>query len=121
LEGGTCVLNNIVARSGLTTEQQLIVNSELEKKRKNKGIAYLLWFFLGGFGGHRFYVGDTGIAIGMILVWIIGWFTFFIPSIIWVIIDAFLLSKRVDTYNETAELEIIQKVKMLAANSELAQ
>jgi TM2 domain-containing membrane protein YozV len=69
-------LNNIVARSGLTTEQQLIVNSELEKRRKSKGMAYLLWFFLGAFGGHRFYVGDIGIAIGMILVWIIGWFTF---------------------------------------------
>jgi TM2 domain-containing membrane protein YozV len=114
-------LNNIVARSGLTTEQQLIVNSELEKRRKSKGMAYLLWFFLGAFGGHRFYVGDIGIAIGMILVWIIGWFTFFIPTTIWFIIDAFLLSKRVDKYNEQVELEIIQKVKMLAANSDVAQ
>ncbi|WP_342621698.1 NINE protein, partial [Pseudomonas aeruginosa] len=24
--------------------------------------AYLLWFFLGGFGAHRFYLGKTGTA-----------------------------------------------------------
>jgi hypothetical protein len=46
---------------------------------------------------------------------------FFIPTTIWFIIDAFLLSKRVDKYNEQVELEIIQKVKMLAANSDVAQ
>lgn len=30
------------------------------------GIAYLLWAFLGGFGVHRFYLGDTGIGLGII-------------------------------------------------------
>lgn len=49
---------------------------------KNKWIALLLWFFLGAFGGHRFYVGDTGGAVGYILCFTLGWFLFCIPPAI---------------------------------------
>jgi TM2 domain-containing membrane protein YozV len=45
------------------------------EKCYNKWIALLLWFFLGGFGGHRFYVGDTGggilMAIGLFTSWLV--------------------------------------------------
>ncbi|MFG0283865.1 MAG: TM2 domain-containing protein [Phycisphaerales bacterium JB039] len=33
---------------------------------KSTTVAYLLWFFLGGFGAHRFYLGKTRSAFGMI-------------------------------------------------------
>jgi hypothetical protein len=32
------------------------------RNEKSIGIAYLLWFFLGGFSAHRFYVGATATA-----------------------------------------------------------
>jgi len=32
---------------------------------KNLLAAYLLWFFLGIFGAHRFYLGRTGSAVGV--------------------------------------------------------
>lgn len=58
---------------------------------KSKGIAYLLWFFLGWAGIHRFYVGK--IVSGIIYL-----FTFGLLGFGW-FIDLFLLSGYVDTYN----------------------
>lgn len=58
---------------------------------KSKGIAYLLWFFLGWAGIHRFYVGKIVSGIIYLLTFGLlgfGWF-----------IDAFLLSGYVDSYN----------------------
>ena len=58
---------------------------------KSKGTAYLLWFFLGGFSAHRFYLGHIGIGI-LYLV------TFQLFGIGW-IIDLFILGGLVDKYN----------------------
>ncbi len=58
---------------------------------KSKGIAYLLWFFLGVFSAHRFYLGKIGTGILYLLtgqLFGIGW-----------IIDLFLTSSMVDKYN----------------------
>ncbi len=58
---------------------------------KEKGIAYVLWFFLGSLSMHRFYLGK----------WITGLlylFTFQLFGIGW-IIDLFLISGMVDRYN----------------------
>lgn len=58
---------------------------------KSKGIAYLLWFFFGWAGIHRFYVGKVVSGVIYLLTFGLfgfGWF-----------IDLFLLSGYVDTYN----------------------
>ncbi len=49
---------------------------------KNKITAALLAFFLGAFGGHKFYLGYTSAAWTMLLVWIFGWLLFFVPSLV---------------------------------------
>ena len=49
---------------------------------KTKLITLLLWFFVGGFGGHCFYVGRTGQAIAYICLTLGGFITFGITSII---------------------------------------
>ena len=61
------------------------------KTMKSKGVAYLLWFFLGAFSAHRFYLGKTGSGILYLL-------TFQLFGIGW-IIDLFTLGGMVDNYN----------------------
>jgi len=58
---------------------------------KSKGIAYLLWFFLGTFGVHKFYLGKIAVGIIYLLtggLFLIGW-----------IYDLFTLGSQVDVYN----------------------
>jgi TM2 domain-containing membrane protein YozV len=58
---------------------------------KSKGVAYLLWFFLGIFSAHRFYLGKIGTGILYLLtgqLFGIGW-----------VIDLFILGGMVDKYN----------------------
>ena len=49
--------------------------------RNNKWIALLFWFFLGGFGGHKFYIGRNDLGIAYLLSMTIGWL-FIIPPIV---------------------------------------
>lgn len=64
---------------------------EYENKKKSKGIAYAMWFFLGVLGGHRFYVGDVGMGIAMLLT--LGGLG------VWALIDVFLIGARVEQLN----------------------
>jgi len=78
-----------------------------DAQKKSLGIAYLLWFFLGSVGAHRFYVGRTGSAIALLLLTLIGAATTFVGvgffilgcSGLWVLVDAFLLPGIVRSYN----------------------
>jgi TM2 domain-containing membrane protein YozV len=74
---------------------------------KTKGGAYFLWFFLGFFSAHRFYLGKTGSAIlylitGQLLG--IGW-----------IVDFFLLGGMVEQYNIKEELKTIRAATLANA------
>jgi TM2 domain-containing membrane protein YozV len=58
---------------------------------KSKGLAYLLWFFLGVFGVHKFYLEKIAVGIIYLLtggLFLIGW-----------IYDLFTLGNQVDVYN----------------------
>ena len=78
-----------------------------DANRKSVLIAYLLWFFLGFLGGHRFYMGKTGTAIAQLLMFLSAIVTsviligglIFIALIIWVLIDAFRIPGWVTAYN----------------------
>lgn len=78
---------------------------------KSMGVAYLLWFFFGTLGGHRFYLGRIASAAIMAAISITGsvitfallrqdppslagaFFT--LPAGIWWLIDAFQIPKMV--------------------------
>jgi TM2 domain-containing membrane protein YozV len=39
-----------------------------EANKKTAVVAYLLWFFLGLFGGHNFYLKRTGVAVAQLIL-----------------------------------------------------
>lgn len=72
-----------------------------EATKKSAGLAYALWFFLGMFGGHRFYAGRSGSAVVILLLTLVG--LVFLPALIipaiWVLVDAFLIPEWIRSYN----------------------
>ena len=83
----------------LSTQEQILIEQKVTNEAKSTGTAYILWFALGGLGGHRFYLGRTGSAIAMLCLTVVG----FITSIIgvgilvllavglWLLVDAILV------------------------------
>ncbi|WP_122571115.1 TM2 domain-containing protein [Pseudomonas viridiflava] len=74
-------------------QSEMLVEQKVANAQKSTGVAYLLWFFLGGVGAHRFYLGKTGTAVAQLIITVIGFFTIFplIITGIWVLVDAFLI------------------------------
>ncbi|PYE88411.1 TM2 domain-containing protein [Phyllobacterium leguminum] len=83
----------------LSVQQQMLIEQRITNEAKSTGAAYLLWVFLGGLGGHRFYLGRTGTAFVQLLLCILGWATvaigigivLLIVLAMWVLVDAFLI------------------------------
>ena len=75
------------AQPGLGTDARAMMMFEANKK--DACIAYILWFFLGYFGAHNFYLKRTGAAVAQLLLTltIVGLLiTFF-----WHLVDAILI------------------------------
>jgi len=78
-----------------------------DANKRSPVVAYLLWFFLGYLGVHRFYLKHTGSGAAMLALSIVSFIlTFVLVGIlgflvigVWWIIDAFLISGMVSEYN----------------------
>lgn len=72
---------------------------ENKENQKSMAVAYILWFFFGSLGIHRFYTGRTGSGIAQLILSIVGWATtvlfigwLILPIVwIWLIVDIFLI------------------------------
>jgi len=79
-----------------------------DASKKSALVAYVLWFFVGMFGGHRFYLKKTGSALFMLIGTIasivltfvlIGFLGLAIIGL-WVLVDAFLIPGMVEEHNQ---------------------
>lgn len=80
---------------------------QYDANKKSAGIAYVLWFFVGLLGAHRFYLGETGTAAAILILTLvsfllmlvgIGFVTILIPAI-WCVVDLFLIPGIARKYN----------------------
>jgi TM2 domain-containing membrane protein YozV len=84
---------------GLTTQEQILIEQRVANEAKSVGAAYLLWFFLGGAGAHRFYLGQKSSGFAMLGLLVVGIITtpivigsvLLVTLAIWAIVDAFLI------------------------------
>jgi TM2 domain-containing membrane protein YozV len=98
-------MNSVLSKQDLTTQELQILATEMEKRKKSTGVTWLLWFFLGGIGGHRYYLGKIGTGILMtITLGCLG---------IWTLIDLFLLSGMIRKTNSEIEQKIIEEIRIM--------
>jgi TM2 domain-containing membrane protein YozV len=60
-----------------------------DANKKTALVAYILWFFVGIFGGHNFYLKRIGVAVAQLIlsITVVG----MVITVIWVLVDAFLI------------------------------
>lgn len=98
-------MQNIYAKQDLTTQELQVLASEMDRRKKSTATTWLLWFFLGGIGGHRYYLGKVGSGVAMTLT--LGGLG------IWSLIDLFLINGMLNKKNSEIEAQIISEVKMM--------
>jgi len=98
----------VAMKSRLDARQLMIVDSEVRNQGKNMILAYVLWYFLGILGGHRFYMKKTGSAIAQLIlsITLIG----LIVTTIWWIVDAFLVHTWVKDHNRELEYRLVSQM-----------
>ncbi len=60
-------------KKDLSDHELSVFNSEMEKYKKGTGLAYLLWFFLGTLGIHKFYIGKVIFGIIYVVLGLLAW------------------------------------------------
>jgi TM2 domain-containing membrane protein YozV len=99
---------NIAQKSQLDARELLLLESEVKNQGKNMVVAYILWYFLGIFGAHRFYMKKTGTAVTQLIlsITVVG----LIATSIWWVVDAFLLHTWVKDHNRHVEGKIMDDI-----------
>jgi TM2 domain-containing membrane protein YozV len=79
-----------------------------DNAKKSVGVAYLLWFLLGGLAVHRFYLRKHVSAIILLVLWIlsvalipvgVGLVLMIVPGL-WLLVDLFLIPGIVRDHND---------------------
>jgi TM2 domain-containing membrane protein YozV len=81
--------------NNMSEQQRVIFLAQYHSVRKDAVVGVLLAFFLGHFGGHRFYMGEVGLGILYLLFCWTG-----IPTLV-SLVECFLMPGRVRAYNYT--------------------
>jgi TM2 domain-containing membrane protein YozV len=104
---GINMIETLLLQQDLTDQERLLYMSEFQAQRKDSTTGVLLALFLGGIGGHHFYLGNNGVGVLYAL-----FFWTFIPAIA-ATIEMFLMPKRVADYNLRKSMEIISRIKLM--------
>jgi TM2 domain-containing protein len=83
----------------------LRAEAEYSSVRKDRRVAYAIWVFLGVFGGHRFYLGDTGRSVAMLFT--LGGLG------VWTLVDGLFVARRVTAVNRQRRAAIMARYGIL--------
>src|SRR5699024_8700144 len=122
----------------LSSEQLSIVQSEMQRRQKYVAVAFILWFFLGWSGAHRFYTYRIGSGIDMLglniceaICYVVGSvllyvfigvlilpiaFILTLAFLVWWIVDAVKLQDVINDMNAQIEADIINSVKKMESS-----
>lgn len=112
---------HLTAMRRLSDRDMAIFTTESARLQKSVGVTYLLWFFLGPFGVHKFYLGKVSgwaylVSMVFILYALFNLFTspvvilapfagiYLGLSLIW---DLFTIPWQVSKVNEEASVEVL--------------
>lgn len=129
----------MLTKSDLTTSELLLLNSEMNKREKSLGLAYLM-LLAGHLGVHRFYLKRIASGVVQLCLFILAFVLYFVFAIaagiegvdspetaysllllipvilfglaltIWVIVDACLLPGLVRDWNAKLEQSLIEQI-----------
>jgi TM2 domain-containing membrane protein YozV len=83
----------------------LRAEAEYESVKKDPRVAYGLWCVVGIFGGHRFYLGDTGRSVAMLFT--LGGLG------LWTLLDVFFIGRRVRAVNRSRRAAVMARYGIL--------
>ncbi len=88
----------------MSPQEQAVFSSEFNAVRKSPLVGTLLCIFLGGFGAHRFYMGD--VLYGLLYL---AFCWTFIPAIV-ALAESFAMGGRVEEANDESAKEIAEGI-----------
>ncbi|MFN3607648.1 MAG: TM2 domain-containing protein [Hyphomonas sp.] len=98
----------------LSTNQMMLIEQRVGNEKKSTGTAYLLWFFLGLFSAHRFYLGRWGTALLQMASYLI------LIGFLWLLIDAFLIPGMIKDDMNKHRAKLMTDMAIAAAGAEVA-
>ena len=104
-------MNEMLLTQGMTDQQRMLFLTEMTRRRKDRTVAFVLCLFLGGFGAHRFYLGQAGVGV----IYALFCWTF-IPAIV-ALAELLIILPRVDRYNEQQAQEVAVTVRALTPSA----
>lgn len=99
-------MNLIMSATKGDTNARMFLINQSEGKLKSKPLAYVIGFFLGCLGMHRFYAGQIWQPILQIVLCLCA------VGFIWVLLDVFLTSGLIDEVNDKIVQEQVMQWQM---------
>lgn len=119
-----------ITEKELSDREYQMLQAKLQEYNRSHGVAYLLWFFLGTLGVHKFYIGKAGMGvlyIGLLIVSSIGFVATFgdVENVVWwvfpggalgamLIYDLFSIPSQINKVKEGKKAKIISEIKSTA-------
>jgi TM2 domain-containing membrane protein YozV len=91
----------------------VMAEGEFSARAKSTPLAYVLDIFLGELGIHRFYLGEQGTGLAMLLITVLTGGIGLIVTFPWAIVDLFLIPRMLERANAKIRKEEFAKYGLL--------